>query len=427
MMKKVLALLLVFCLSLSIVSAMADIDIEKIGLQDATDEELEELLTAVKTEQRARIRTKIVFDSPEVSIAKGKTVKVKATVEELPEGVKAGKFKWSSADKKIASVSNGSIRGGDAGTTIITCETTLSDGTEIYSECTVTVYIPVNSIAFTSKKTEGILAGSKYTPEIVIKPDNATNQTLAFESSDPTIAVITEDGQIEVVGEGTVTITATTTDGSNKKATCTLITKDPPHMSVNEGGEPDGRNTQVIVLPFALELEGFSINLSKAEYVLYETEEEAVSTVPTGPICALIRMQKSVPDYDLALVYANVEVFKLGEGLDAAAMKQAAEEAYLAYNRYDYSLKNDINEYYDGITLDETGEAAETTVAGEACLKRTMQLYTSQDKIVKLNPNETTMYYFPAKGYLFCIDFTRLASKDDKDPDALMESILTWE
>ncbi len=48
-----------------------------------------------------------------------------------------------------------------------------------------------------------------------INPSNADNQTLTWTSSDNSIATVAADGTIETLEMGTVTITATTTDGSN--------------------------------------------------------------------------------------------------------------------------------------------------------------------------------------------------------------------
>ena len=48
-----------------------------------------------------------------------------------------------------------------------------------------------------------------------VNPINATNKTLAWTSSDNNVATVAADGTIETLEMGTVTITATTTDGSN--------------------------------------------------------------------------------------------------------------------------------------------------------------------------------------------------------------------
>ena len=64
--------------------------------------------------------------------------------------------------------------------------------------------------------------------ETSIWPANATTQTVKWASEDESIATVDEDGLVTIKafpdgGLGTVEITATTTDGSNKRATCSLF------------------------------------------------------------------------------------------------------------------------------------------------------------------------------------------------------------
>lgn len=80
--------------------------------------------------------------------------------------------------------------------------------------CTVSKYEPavVTSLMTTSCD---IPQGVKVKFNVGVSPDNAENKTLAWTSSDETIATVTTNGTIETLAMGTVTITATTTDGTN--------------------------------------------------------------------------------------------------------------------------------------------------------------------------------------------------------------------
>ena len=80
--------------------------------------------------------------------------------------------------------------------------------------CTVTKYEPavVTSLMTTSCD---IPQGVKVKFNVGVSPDNAENKTLSWTSSDETIASVATDGTIETLAMGTVTITATTTDGTN--------------------------------------------------------------------------------------------------------------------------------------------------------------------------------------------------------------------
>ena len=80
--------------------------------------------------------------------------------------------------------------------------------------CTVTKYEPVVVTTLITISCD-IPQGVKVKFNVGVTPDNAENPTLAWSSSDETIATVTLDGIIETLAQGTVTITATTTDGTN--------------------------------------------------------------------------------------------------------------------------------------------------------------------------------------------------------------------
>lgn len=53
---------------------------------------------------------------------------------------------------------------------------------------------------------------------LTVLPSNATDKTIKYESSDPLIAEVDENGKVTGFSQGKVTVTATTSDGSSKKA-----------------------------------------------------------------------------------------------------------------------------------------------------------------------------------------------------------------
>lgn len=192
-----------------------------LSFDTATDEELEEAIQKIKAEQRARLKTKIVLSEESITIAKGKTVKLTAEVVDVPEDLKASRITWSTSDKNIATYQNGVVGGRGNGEATITAACTLSDGTEIYNECIVTVYTAVNSIQSASRKTIDLGVGESTTIEITVQPKDATNPAIKWESSDDSVASV-NNGVITGTGVGTATITATTVDGSEKQLAFTV-------------------------------------------------------------------------------------------------------------------------------------------------------------------------------------------------------------
>ena len=66
-----------------------------------------------------------------------------------------------------------------------------------------------------------LYTGDSKTLTATVKPDNAADKTLKWESSNDKIATVDQTGKVTAVAHGTATITATTADGGYK-ATCTV-------------------------------------------------------------------------------------------------------------------------------------------------------------------------------------------------------------
>ena len=71
------------------------------------------------------------------------------------------------------------------------------------------------------KTSLSLLEGNSDALTATVSPDNATDKSVSWKSSDPGIASVDDTGKVTAVKEGTVTITATTSDGS-KTVTCTV-------------------------------------------------------------------------------------------------------------------------------------------------------------------------------------------------------------
>lgn len=149
----------------------------------------------------------------------GKKVTVKATV--TPANADNKTLVWTSSNKKIATVSNGVVKGVKAGRVIITAKTT--DGSNISATCTVTVKQPVTRISLSKKAT--MYTGKKLTLKAKVNPANASNKALTWKSSNTKIAKVASNGVVTGVKAGTVKITATAKDGSRKSATCTVTVR----------------------------------------------------------------------------------------------------------------------------------------------------------------------------------------------------------
>lgn len=72
-----------------------------------------------------------------------------------------------------------------------------------------------------NKATLAFTEGDSSTLTATVAPDNATNKTVTWTSSNPAVATVDANGKVTAVAAGTATITATTEDGG-KTATCAV-------------------------------------------------------------------------------------------------------------------------------------------------------------------------------------------------------------
>ncbi len=141
---------------------------------------------------------------------------------------------WDSSDESIASVSSdGLVKAITEGTATITVTTT--DGSNLSASCEVTVsIIPVTSLSL-NKTSLTLDIDDTYQLTCTITPNNATYKTLSWTSSNPSVATVSSNGLVRPVSPGEVTITATTTDGTNLSASCQVtVVKRIKAITLNE-------------------------------------------------------------------------------------------------------------------------------------------------------------------------------------------------
>ena len=159
----------------------------------------------------------ISVDKSTLNLKVGEDYTLTATI--LPNDATDKTIIWESSDETIATVVDGKVTAVSVGSTTIVVET--PDG-EIYAGCNVTVeakVIPVESISL-DKSTLNLTVGEEYTLTATILPDDATDKTIIWESSDETVATVV-DGKVTGVAEGSATITVKTPDGTISK-TCNV-------------------------------------------------------------------------------------------------------------------------------------------------------------------------------------------------------------
>lgn len=142
----------------------------------------------------------IYLDQNSVTLEIGETVTLTATVS--PKEATDKTVRWTSSDESVATVDqSGQVTAVNSGSATIKAV-----AGDYAASCAVKVIVPVASI--TLNKTElTLLVGDTAQLEASILPENATDKTTVWDSSNPNVATV-DDGRITAVSFGIAVITA---------------------------------------------------------------------------------------------------------------------------------------------------------------------------------------------------------------------------
>ncbi|MBQ5715527.1 MAG: Ig domain-containing protein, partial [Alistipes sp.] len=163
------------------------------------------------------------LDKTEVALIVGESANVKAIVK--PDDAANKEVKWTVANTSIATVDEGEVTAVAVGET--TLKVTTVDGGHT---ATIPVKVTAKTVKVSQIKLVGMptefKVGRSVTISAVITPDDATDKSVTFTSSNPEVATVeyiqSENNYslalLKAVGPGKATITATANDGSGVKA-----------------------------------------------------------------------------------------------------------------------------------------------------------------------------------------------------------------
>ena len=105
----------------------------------------------------------------------------------------------------------------------------------VETEVTYTIANNIAESIILDKTIVEIAAKENFSLSAIVLPDNTTDKTVTWKSSDNTVATVDSNGLVTAVAIGKAIITATTTDGSNLSASC-VVTVIPTPGDVNNDG-----------------------------------------------------------------------------------------------------------------------------------------------------------------------------------------------
>ena len=203
---------------------------------------------------------------------------------------------------------------------LVDAELTEPDGTATNPEdtyCTVTGPSGPSTVLATSismnQTTADVTEGATLQLVATVLPEDATDKTVAWTSSNSAVATVNANGLVTAVAPGTATITATTQDGTNLTATCAVTVPQP------------------VVVPATFEL-------SEKAFRIQLTQSRQVTVVTEG----ITDVTWSSNDATIASVDANgvITAHKNGIAIITATTANGAE-AWCAVYSY---LFGDVNE-----------------------------------------------------------------------------------
>ena len=138
---------------------------------------------------------------------------------------------WSSSNEQVATINqNGKIIFKSPGITTITCRSI--SNSSVTATCEVTVKQYVEQIVLVSNKYS-LMPGDNAQLSATVYPENASDQSLTWSSSDPAIATVDQNGTVTAISAGTVVIGATAKDGSGAVASQTLLVEKELQLEVS--------------------------------------------------------------------------------------------------------------------------------------------------------------------------------------------------
>ena len=162
--------------------------------------------------------TTVRLDKTSLSLKEGEEVQLAATIE--PSNASDKSVSWKSSDANVATVSStGLVKAVAEGNTTIT----VSSGNGKTATCQVAVEkkapatVPVSSIKL-DKTSLGLKEGEEAQLTATVEPDNASDKSVSWKSSDTNVATVSSTGLVKAVAEGNTTITVSS--GNGKTATC---------------------------------------------------------------------------------------------------------------------------------------------------------------------------------------------------------------
>lgn len=217
--------------------------------------------------------TSVSLSKTEADLVVGSTLQLTATVN--PSNATEKTVTWTSSNTTVASVTpTGLVTANAAGTANITASCGGKSAT-----CKISAKKPVASVEL--DQTEITLdAEETYTLKATVKPDDATDKTVVWESSKTSVATVDNNGKVKGIDNGVASVTATC---GGKAASCKVnVVVKVKSVSLNQPSATIAVGEEPLTLTATI-----SPNNAADKSVIWTSSNSSVATVNNGVVTAV--------------------------------------------------------------------------------------------------------------------------------------------
>ncbi|MBO5371378.1 MAG: Ig-like domain-containing protein [Lachnospiraceae bacterium] len=228
----------------------------------------------------------VAVDPTEVTLKVGETATATATV--APANATDKTITWSTSDANIATVDNGTITAVAAGTATVTAassngKTATVAVTVVKEEPPVPEKIEVTSITLDKTELALVEGGDAVQLTATVNPENATDKTVAWKTSNAKVATVSDTGLVTPVAEGNARIIVEAANGVKAECAVTVTAKavEPPTPDVIEVESVTVDPTEVTLKVGKTAAVTATVAPANAtdKTITWSTSDEAVATV----------------------------------------------------------------------------------------------------------------------------------------------------
>ena len=280
-----------------------------------------------------------------------------------PEDATVKEVQWSSSNKEVVRVTeDGLLIGLQQGRAIVTALIRDDYGTHT-ATCTIvlpeSMLVDVTEVRLNKDKMT-LEKGTRETLTATIFPDDATNKSVVWTSSNKNVAIVNANGRVTGLSAGTATITVTTVN-AGETATCEVTVTEQPVVEVT-----------------GVRLNSSSLSMEKGQ-----------STVLSATVTPSNSSNKNViwtsSNENVVVVNQNGKVTAIGEGTAEVTVK-TEQGGYTAKCNIRVSLPN---ERVTGVVLNKTGVTLEKDETYE--LRADVIPYDATNQNVSWTSNATSV------------------------------------